>query len=126
MKQTKRQKKRSRWLASATRWRRIGEEQEYGDIFLTRISRKPPAFKVEAVTDTGDIFHCALQKAAPGVKGWDVIIPQSSEEGEAGLKTIHWRTKRAALEFIGTLQVVEHNKGYTKEQYIDEEVPERE
>jgi len=110
-KQTKRQKKRTKWLSSATRWRRIGEEQEYGDIFLTRISRKPPAFKVEAVTDTGDVFHCALQKAAPGTKGWDVIIPQSNEKGEAGVRTIPARTKRDALKFISTMQVVEHDKG---------------
>ena len=111
MKQTKRQKKRTKWLESCTRWRRIGEEREYGDIFLTRISRKPPAFTVEAVTDTGTIFRCALQKAPKGRRGWDVIIPSSSDKGEAGIKTIAAHTKRDALKFISTLQVVEHDKG---------------
>jgi len=109
-KKTKRQRERTKKLGQAVRWRSVSEETEHGDVLLTRVSRKPTAYKVEAVSPSGEIIHCGLQKCPKGVTGWDVLMPQSSAKGEAGIKTMRWRTKAAAIRFIEMLELVPHEK----------------
>lgn len=98
-KKTTRQKKRIKWLASCTSWTRIGEETVYNEILLTRVSRKPTAYRCETSDDNGKAIVVALEKAPRGARGWTVYLPK----GEA----IAFKYKKQALKYISDLQVQE-------------------
>lgn len=71
---TKRQKKRIKWLEGATKWRRTGVETIEEEMLITRITRKPPAYRVEYVRADGKIMNAMLVKAPKGEKGFDVVL----------------------------------------------------
>ena len=96
---TPRQRKRIKWLASCTSWTRIGEERMYNEILVTRVNRKPPAYKCETTDDKGNQVVVALEKAQKGVKGWVVYL----EQGAAQI----FRYKRQAMAWIADLQVTQ-------------------
>lgn len=92
-------------------WCRVGTEKLEGDILFTRLSRKPPAWKAERIEEDGSIVACAVQKAPKGQRGWDVIVPSSSDKGEAGIRTVRVPTWAATIKVIETVKRVEHEKG---------------
>jgi hypothetical protein len=94
-----RRARRIKWLASCTRWTQIGTERMYNEILLTRVSRKPPAYKCETTDINGNAVVLALEKATKPIKGWVVYLPDGKAEG--------FRIKREAMAFISALQVTE-------------------
>lgn len=89
-------KKRTKWEMSATRWRRIGEESEYSDILLTRVSRKPPAYRLEQVSADGVPLYALLVKCPKGIKGYDLRTPDKVQR--------RFATKKKAMKFFAQLQ----------------------
>lgn len=86
---------------------RMGTEEMYGNILLTRVNRNPPAYKCETSDDKGNPVVAVLEKAPrgntqiPGFRpwqrrGWNVILENQDVFG--------FRTKRDALRFISVLQ----------------------
>ena len=68
-------------------------------ILVTRVNRKPPAYKCETTDDKGNQVVVALEKAQKGVKGWVVYL----EQGAAQI----FRYKRQAMAWIADLQVTQ-------------------
>ena len=86
-----RQKKRVRWLASASACQpAVGREEECEGVLLTRANRVPPDFMAE--NDSG--INCVLRKMKGG--GWDVLLPGGGFHS--------FRTKRHACQFIARLR----------------------
>lgn len=92
--QRKSQKKRLSWLASATRWRRVGTESFEDEVLITRVRRKPPMYTLEHVNDEGQVNKALLIKAPKGEKGYHV---QLTEDYGFYAKT----RRKAILAFAG-------------------------
>jgi hypothetical protein len=107
------------------------------------VCKKPRTFRAETTDDKGNSVIVALQKAAPPSRGYTVMLPD-------GLGVM-FPTRRKALKYIADLEVqateateatdglgnpirpggtmanaTDEQLGYTEEQYIEDEVPERE
>ena len=95
-KKTKRQKKRTKWLSDATRWKRVGEEAIEEEILITRISRIPPSFRLEYVRDDSKIMAAMMVKAPKGQRGFDIVLDGSG----GGFRA---RTRREALRAFSKL-----------------------
>ena len=93
---TSKQRKRLEWLASATRWRRVGTEELQDEIVLVRVKRKPPLWRLEHYIELDGQpkkVVAIMEKAPKGERGWLVIVP--NEEGEP--HALRFRTKRQAI-----------------------------
>ena len=98
-KQTTRQRKRSKWQSSTTRWRSVGHEEALGDVIITRAARKPPSYMLEKSDDQGRLIKCVLRKEPKGKRGYILMLPQGG---------IHvFPTRRKAIDFFGRLVVLE-------------------
>lgn len=98
---TPRQRKRLTWLASCTKWTKLGTETLEGDVLITNIGRKPPAFRLEQFQEDGQKKVAMLVKAPKGDgRHWDVVV-----DGEGrGFRT---KSKRAAILRFAELQTVD-------------------
>lgn len=96
-------KKRKKVSQSAKHWHRIGQEREFANILLTRVSRKPPAYKCETTDDDGQMIVVGLEKAPKGIKGWLLHTPHANEPQ-------FFRTRRDALMHVSSLQVTKVEK----------------
>ena len=98
---TPRQRKRLAWLASCTRWTKLGTETLEGDVLITNIGRKPPAYRLEQFQEDGQKKVAMLVKAPKGDgRHWDVVV-----DGEGrGFRT---KSKRAAILRFAELQTVD-------------------
>jgi hypothetical protein len=76
----------------------MARENEREGVLLTKINRKPPTFKAETQDDEGNLIEVGLQKAAPPLRGWNVLLPKGERQ--------YFRTRRVACKFIGLLQTV--------------------
>jgi len=94
-KKTPRQKKRTKWLAGATQWQRLGTESYEESILITRIKRKPPSYRLEYVREDGKVMAAMLLKSAKPQKGYDVLLD--------GLHGFHAPTRRQALRAFGEM-----------------------
>lgn len=71
-------------------------ESEREGVLLTQVSRKPPTYRAETVSDSGQPITVALQKSPRPTRGWNVLLPKGER--------MHFRTRRLACKFIGLLQ----------------------
>ena len=106
-KRSTRQRKRSKWLASATRWRRVMTEEMFGlDVLATRVNRKGPGWRLSKVGEDGSMFYYGLRKmqALPNAflctksPRWELVGP----EGYVGVHTQH-NTKMGAIRLCADL-----------------------
>jgi hypothetical protein len=121
----------------------MAAESEREGVLLTLVCKKPRTFRAETTDDKGNSVIVALQKAAPPSRGYTVMLPDGNG--------VMFPTRRKALKYIADLEVTEveaapikdglgnpirpggtmanatdEQLGYTEEQYIEDEVPERE
>jgi hypothetical protein len=92
----KRQKKRSKWLASVTPWRRYGTETEEHGALVTRIGSRPPTYRLENYAD-GTKTVAMMTKAEKGTRGYDLTIVGPDEKAVILRFTTR---KRAILAFM--------------------------
>ena len=78
---------------------RVGQEDEYRDVVLTSVKRKPPTWLMERADTSGEVIRCVLRKGPKGRTEWVLLLPAG------GIYT--FKTRRQALDFYCRLTVLE-------------------
>lgn len=113
-KRSTRQRKRSKWMAGTTRWRRVETEEMFGlDVLAYRTHRKPPQWRLTKVAESGEVYYYALRKfkrlsnmfPCTQTPSWELAGP----EGFEGVHTYH-NTKMGAIRLCADLDESKFDK----------------
>lgn len=111
---TRRQRRRTAWLAGKTQECRVGVERAFGDdMLVTRVKRRPPTWLIEKYVD-GEKVHLQLMKAQRGERHafrWMLL--------GKGYTTVH-SSRRMALRTAAGLRPVFDEEGKTDDAPQDE------
>jgi hypothetical protein len=58
----------------------VGAEYEFEEVLITRMRRKPPMYKLEAVSSKGVTVVGTMLKAEKGFKGYSLLVPGPQNE----------------------------------------------